>query len=40
MGDSTENTGGDQIKIGLIGGSGLADVMRAKMLNGTALENA
>jgi 5'-methylthioadenosine phosphorylase len=30
MGDSTENTGGSQIKIGLIGGSGLADAMRAQ----------
>ena len=30
MGDGTEYTGIDQIKIGLIGGSGLADAMRAQ----------
>ncbi len=30
MGDSTENNGGNRIKIGLIGGSGLADAMRAQ----------
>jgi 5'-methylthioadenosine phosphorylase len=30
MGESTDNIGGHQIKIGLIGGSGLADAMRAQ----------